>query len=328
MLRRSIAYGAVLVICLGLALVAPPPALAASAVVVAGPPGEIVVQVSGFEANERVSTWLTAPDLSVVPSNNHRMDGQGERSFSVRIPRFFQTGRWAITVHGLSSGREAVAYFYVPPRLPDAPLAVNPTRLAPGETFVATGAGFQPRENISYWFTAPDGRSVPGDFTLAGPDGSVAFSYTMSLSSPGGLWALSAYGESSDRLGVAFFAVVGAAGAPITPAGLRPEESTAAFYAWYLAYPGGALATGAYRGSPFLTDLLKQHIEAQVVANPGFDPVVCATTLPGGVRTSAAAIVADRARVEVQTDLPHSFVVGLRIVDGQWKLDEINCSAG
>jgi hypothetical protein len=212
--------------------------------------------------------------------------------------------------------------------LPDVPLAVNPTRLPPGGAFVATGAGFQPNETISYWFTAPDGRSVPGDFTLAGLDGSLEFTYTMSLSSPGGLWALSAYGESSDHLGVAFFAVVGAVGAPTTPAGLRPEESTATFYAWYLSYPGGALASGAYKTSPFLTDALKQTIEAAAAANPGYDPVVCATTLPGGVRTGPATIVADRARVEVQTDLPHSFVVGLRIVDGQWKLDEIVCAEG
>jgi hypothetical protein len=287
-------------------------------------PGEYAVEVRGFDAGERASTWLTGPHQEVAAGSLYLVDDRGTLAFTLFAPRYFQAGRWAITVHGLRSDREAIAGFDVPRRGPDIALAVTPSRLAPGDTLTVTGAGFGPEDSISYWLTGPDGRGYAGGYALTGLDGRLAFSFAVSTTLPDGLWVLSAYGSAGDHFGVAYFAVVGPEGGPATP-GLRPEEATYAFYAWYIRYPGGALASGAYKGSPLLTETLKANIEAAATASPGVDPVVCAARLPASIRTSEPTIAADTARVAVFTDLPNSFVVVVRIIDGQWRLDDILC---
>lgn len=329
--RRMGRLGLIVTLLFALTLLAAPGVRAAASVDVTttGTPGEYLVEARGFDGSERVSTWLTGPNQEVIASDRQTMNGQGDKDFRLRIPRFFQAGRWAITLHGLSSNREAIAFFDVPVRRPDVPLAITPSRTGPGGSVTVTSVGFAANEPISYWLTGPDGQTSPGGYAMALADGRVEFPYTVDFSLQPGLWVMSIYGTNSDHLGVAFFAVVGAGSFAQSPFGLRPEESTSAFYNWYVTYPGGALTSGAYKTSPFLTDALKQKIEQTVADNgAGFDPVVCATSLPLGIRTSPATINADLARVEVQTDLPNSFAVQLRIVEGQWKLDAIICPTG
>jgi hypothetical protein len=62
----------------------------------------------GFRKEEDVSTWLTGPNEQVMATSIHTTDDRGRVDFRQRMPRHFQPGRWAITVHGLSSPRCAL----------------------------------------------------------------------------------------------------------------------------------------------------------------------------------------------------------------------------
>src|SRR5262245_3896333 len=67
-----------------------------------------------FEDNEDVATWLTGPHLQVQENRKYKATSEGDVNFTLLLPRHFEPGRWAMTVHGLTSGREAIAYFDVP----------------------------------------------------------------------------------------------------------------------------------------------------------------------------------------------------------------------
>jgi hypothetical protein len=186
---------------------APVAAQAAVAVSAAGDAGQYEVLATGFGDNEEVSTWLTGPSQQVQASDGHETDGGGDVSFRLRIPRHFEPGRWAITVHGLDSGAEAIGYFEAAPRGPDLALIVAPASGPPGTTFAFEATGFDDGETVSYWLTGPDGATFVGGDADAAGDGAVRFTYTIGAGTQGGTWAMSAYGQASDRLAVATFAV-------------------------------------------------------------------------------------------------------------------------
>jgi hypothetical protein len=60
---------------------------------------------------------------------------------------------------------------------------------------------------VSYWLTGPDGATSEGGVVDASGDGAVRFSYAIGARTQGGTWAMSAYGQASDRLAVTTFAV-------------------------------------------------------------------------------------------------------------------------
>jgi hypothetical protein len=170
-------------------------------------PGRYDVVATGFAANEMVSTWLTGPSQQVVPSDRHKVDHRGGIAFTLRVKRYAEPGRWALTVGGWESGREAIAYFDLPPFAPDIAVSVTPPSGQPGATFTFTATGFEEGERVSAWFTAPDGRTLDGDVVEAGREGRVAFQWATATGTPTGEWTMNAYGQSSDRLGVASFTV-------------------------------------------------------------------------------------------------------------------------
>jgi hypothetical protein len=185
------------------------PAGAAAEVQVAptSTPGLFDFVATGFKANEMVSTWLTGPHQQVVPTDRHKVDHRGGIAFSLRLKRHLEPGRWAITVGGWESGREAIAYFDLPPRPPDIALIINPPAGAAGTTFAAAAAGFAEGERVSYWLTDPDGQAIDGDALEAGRRGEISFSWSTTAQTKRGVWWVSAYGQRSDRLGVASFSV-------------------------------------------------------------------------------------------------------------------------
>jgi len=171
-------------------------------------PGEYKFDVRGFFDEEDVSTWLTGPSQQVMESGIYSTDDRGRVDFRLRMPRHFQPGRWAITVHGLRSDREVIGYFEVPLLGPNATLTLNAGSLRNGETLIVTSEDFGRSERISFWFTGPDGRVVAGAYYLSSTrQGQVALTYYLNGFQPGG-WAITLYGNESDRLGVATFEVV------------------------------------------------------------------------------------------------------------------------
>ena len=76
---------------------------------------DIRIDFFGFQPNEQASYWLTDPDEAVfgVPETI-QADAQGR--FTGRLTtRGLYPGRWAVTVHGLSSNHESVGVFCLQP---------------------------------------------------------------------------------------------------------------------------------------------------------------------------------------------------------------------
>jgi hypothetical protein len=186
------------------------PALDAAAEVEIAPTetvAEFRFEARGFEGDEEVSTWLTGPHGEVMATDNYRTNGRGRVEFTMKMPRHFEPGRWAITVHGLDSNREAVGYFEVPAQGPNVPLVAEPSSGPAGTTFSFAGSGFRDGEIVSYWLTGPDGAVYQGGAATARADGTVTFSYAVGSGTQPGEWRMSASGNTTDNLGVAVFTV-------------------------------------------------------------------------------------------------------------------------
>lgn len=209
MQRTNLVRLACLMLLAGALLVAPASqAQAADATVVATTtPGVYEFLGTGFKGNEVISTWLTGPSQQVQAGDYQKADGDGRVGFQMRIPRHFQPGRWAITMHGLDSGDEAIATFDVPVRGPDLTLTVSPASGPIGTAFAFAAAGFGANESVSYWLTGPDGKAYEGGIIQAGSDGAASFTYTIGAGTQSGKWTMSVYGWDSDHLGEATFTV-------------------------------------------------------------------------------------------------------------------------
>ncbi len=75
----------------------------------------VQVTVSGFQGGETASYWLTDPDGAVSGGVNQlSLPGSGGGVLTLNTSRLYP-GRWAITIHGLSSGHESVGVFCITP---------------------------------------------------------------------------------------------------------------------------------------------------------------------------------------------------------------------
>jgi hypothetical protein len=195
-----------LVLAVMLALPAPP--LSAAASVTGVPtvtPGTFRFLAQGFEDDEEVSTRVTGPRQQVQASGICEANGRGDVNFTIRMPRHFEPGRWAITVHGLVSDREAIGFFWMPTLGANVPLVAVPPEGPRGVVVIFRGAGFAAGEQVNYWPTGPSDVAYDGGQTTANGDGQVEFLFLFGAESEPGRWAMSAYGMESDRLGVARF---------------------------------------------------------------------------------------------------------------------------
>jgi hypothetical protein len=170
-------------------------------------PAQFRFEARGFKDGEEVSTWLTGPADQVMATGVRDTDDRGRVSYRMRMPRHFQPGRWAITVHGLESDREAIGSFDLPLLGPDVGLTVNPARGPAGATFRFTSPDFDGGEIVSTWLTGPDGSVTDGERLDADGAGRIDFTYTAPAGAPSGTWAMSAYGWGSNHYGVATFVV-------------------------------------------------------------------------------------------------------------------------
>lgn len=75
------------------------------------------VTASGFQPNERVGIWFTDPNQRVFyPQNGSSFNADGAGNFSLQFQpassfTILTGGRWAFTAQGVTSGRQAIAYF-------------------------------------------------------------------------------------------------------------------------------------------------------------------------------------------------------------------------
>jgi hypothetical protein len=65
---------------------------------------------SGFNAGERISSWVTGPDGSVTALPQANADSNGTATVTTSFPT---AGAWQITLHGVDSGREVIGQYQV-----------------------------------------------------------------------------------------------------------------------------------------------------------------------------------------------------------------------
>lgn len=204
-----------------------PPALNGQVAPERGGPGTtFVFTASGFTPAEAVAVWLTAPDQSTFGGNRRvTANDQGAISgaeLSLSADASLPEGLYSFNAQGISSGREARAFF----RLSRAPAPGDPARLGllihdqlprqgqafivpvaapPGASFILAGAGFAADEALSAWFTGPDGRSTPLDPAQLSREGDTAQLLIASDGLPEGVYTAVIQGRSSQVLAAASF---------------------------------------------------------------------------------------------------------------------------
>jgi hypothetical protein len=138
--------------------------------------------------------------------DTYDVDGSGNVNFQMRVPRHFEPGQWALTVAAQDNPEtQAVATFTAPLRGPDMTLNISQTTGSVGTTFAFNATQLQAGETVSFWLTAPNGDTYEGGLVETDANGRVDFSYVIGAGAQPGRWYMSAYGISSDRLGVASF---------------------------------------------------------------------------------------------------------------------------
>ena len=155
---------------------------------------------SGFD-DELVAYWATAPDQSVLGGGRDAaVDGQVILDFAV--PRDAISGRWTLTAYGLESKTPVVATFEVIGQAPDTVVpaaSVEPTGAAAGTTLSFRATGFEKREHISWWVTAPDTaiRESGPEAVKADSKGAITFRWTVPADAQPGRWVMTMQGYDS-----------------------------------------------------------------------------------------------------------------------------------
>ncbi|MBA3943375.1 MAG: hypothetical protein H0X37_02295 [Herpetosiphonaceae bacterium] len=208
---RWIVVGLSLMLCLSGLLGAAPAFAASSSLdrIQASADQTLTLQATGLDANESVSTWASSARGSVYPTAGGQTNGSGNVTLTIQLGRFWEPGWWAITIHGRTSGREAVTTFELQAAAPDGALDISATSVTAGSTINFHGTGFRDGEIISVWATRPDGSAVALVTAVHSTGGQIYFSYTVPAGSAAGTWSMTAYGNSGGHFLIRSFTVTG-----------------------------------------------------------------------------------------------------------------------
>ena len=168
----------------------------------------------GFTPNETLSAWTTDPNGWAAAVNSVTADGGGQISYTLDTLGHI-TGRWYLTLHGLSSGLEAITPFDLSAGrvtlpdptsdsgpVPQGGLQVTPDSGYAGQVFQFSGSGFAVKEIIKLWETTPLGQAYALGEMYADDNGKLTYNYT-GHGILAGIWAVTAHGMSSglERVG-------------------------------------------------------------------------------------------------------------------------------
>lgn len=167
---------------------------------------------SGYQAGEQVALWLRYPnnavaDLGTQTANRHGRIGLAIASNGIPV------GRYALTARGLQSGGNGIADFEVLPGDTLRPrgaaeLTISPDSPQQRSTIHVRGSGFLPGEIVTIWVTLPDYSTEWLADVTATADGTFTAELYLSEQDPAGRYAISAYGNRSERRAVAEYTLL------------------------------------------------------------------------------------------------------------------------
>lgn len=159
---------------------------------------------TGFTPDERVASWITAPDQAVLGGDDDIASGaDGRVTFDFKVPVDAGGGRWSFTAYGLVSKTPVIATFEVQGRDPATAAtqaAVLPRSGSPGTPFAFVAFGFRSKEQVSYWLTGPDGEihhAYPSG-ARTNADGRVDITWIAPRDALRGPWVITIQGLKSD----------------------------------------------------------------------------------------------------------------------------------
>lgn len=178
-----------------------------------GPDTQVVLQLSGFAANESVTLWETFPDYTVLPRGNYSVNTAGVKRVVIDIDGSLPVGLHHFSAHGNESGILTIEPFEVlPPAVAESPgISIDVTTGLGGKQggyFTFVGSGYQSRETVSLWLTLPDG-TVEYLKTKRSHEGRWAASVSFDERDPTGQYYLTGFGNTSEMTGIATFFVTG-----------------------------------------------------------------------------------------------------------------------
>lgn len=198
------------VLALGILGVAPRPAAAADADVTPplGAPGTtFTFFAQGYTPNELVSFWANTPTGDVVgnPADRVRAGTGGRADWTWTAPANASLGQWTMVAYGQTSGVQRLITFQIgdtaaaPPPSETQPIAISPANGAPGTMLSFYATGFDDRETVGYWVTAPD-HTILGNRSyrvMSNRAGRADWSWRIPDAAQAGVWTMTAQGETS-----------------------------------------------------------------------------------------------------------------------------------
>jgi hypothetical protein len=185
-------------------------------------------EARGFRGHETVGVYTTRPNGAVIGAPfQAEADSDGVvTGISFTTGSDSTPGVYATSMEGVSTHTKAVGYFRVtsasagPPPSSGCDVSGNrdgeatPSSGKVGDTITFNARGFQAREAVSFWFTAPNGdvvgtaRPIRGGVNADGTVGPLAIDLSADLiGSMPGRWALTFQGASSGHQALIFFCV-------------------------------------------------------------------------------------------------------------------------
>lgn len=160
----------------------------------------------GFKPNERVSYWLNTPGGTTLGRPNYvTVAGEtGRADWTWVAPSDAALGQWTMVAYGQASGAQQTVGFQVGdasavPPSETQPIAMNPVGGAPGTMLTFYATGFDDREIVGFWATAPN-HSVLGNRAYrvrANRDGRADWSWRIPEAAQPGVWTMTAQGDDS-----------------------------------------------------------------------------------------------------------------------------------
>lgn len=171
-----------------------------------GPPGTRFAFVAyGFDDDDRISTWLNAPDGTVMEADVEELRGandEGRADWYWTAPQDAQRGVWQMVAYGDETETERVIPFEI--RGDPAPVTsgsnVTPQVGPPGARFAFVAFGFEEDEQIGIWLNAPDGSIVEAEgeeLNTATSEGRADWYWTAPEDALTGTWQMVAEGKES-----------------------------------------------------------------------------------------------------------------------------------